>query len=231
MDEIKRLTPAQRARCNRLIRRLCANYDGGNCMPLDDGEGCVCVQMISYSLLCKYFRRAVLPADKVLCADIYRQRTRTCERCGKPFAPSSNRQKYCPECGCSIRCKQKADSARRRPASNIKRRESLDFRGFFEGKAGAGQLFDLGISKILGGPRPAPDALSRFASQLCQLAAGQRRSPQAHSGVAGAQRFYHHGEHLRPLGLHKSKITSAQEMETGLALPEGSDFGSRWREG
>ena len=41
MDEIKRLTPAQRARCNRLIRRLCANYDGGNCMPLDDGEGCV----------------------------------------------------------------------------------------------------------------------------------------------------------------------------------------------
>ena len=42
MDEIKRLTPAQRARCNRLIRRLCANYDGGNCLPLDDGEGCVC---------------------------------------------------------------------------------------------------------------------------------------------------------------------------------------------
>ena len=69
MDEIKRLTPAQRARCNRLIRRLCANYDGGNCLPLDDGEGCVCVQTISYSLLCKYFRRAVLPADKVLCAD------------------------------------------------------------------------------------------------------------------------------------------------------------------
>ena len=67
MDEIKRLTPAQRARCNRLIWRLCANYDGGNCMPLDDGEGCVCVQTISYSLLCKYFRRAVLPADKVLC--------------------------------------------------------------------------------------------------------------------------------------------------------------------
>ena len=51
MDEIKRLTPAQRARCNRLIRRLCANYDGGNCLPLDDGEGCVCVQTISYSLL------------------------------------------------------------------------------------------------------------------------------------------------------------------------------------
>ena len=30
---------------------------------------------------------------------------------------------------------------------------------------------------------------------------------------------------------YKSKITSAQVMETGLVLPEGGDFGSRWREG
>ena len=30
---------------------------------------------------------------------------------------------------------------------------------------------------------------------------------------------------------YKSKITSAQAMETGLALPEDGDFGSRWREG
>ena len=30
---------------------------------------------------------------------------------------------------------------------------------------------------------------------------------------------------------YKSKITSAQALETGLALPEGGDFGSRWREG
>ena len=30
---------------------------------------------------------------------------------------------------------------------------------------------------------------------------------------------------------YKSKITSAQAMETGLALPEGGDFGNRWREG
>ena len=30
---------------------------------------------------------------------------------------------------------------------------------------------------------------------------------------------------------YKSKITSAQAMETGLALPEGGDFGSRWRKG
>ena len=30
---------------------------------------------------------------------------------------------------------------------------------------------------------------------------------------------------------YKSKITSAQAMETGLVLPESGDFGSRWREG
>lgn len=69
------LTPSQRTRCNRLICRLCANYDNGNCMPLDDGDGCVCVQMISLSLICKYFRGAVLPADKELHAEIFRQRT------------------------------------------------------------------------------------------------------------------------------------------------------------
>ena len=57
------LTPSQRRRCNRLIKKLCANYDGGNCLPLDEGDGCACVQMISLSLICKYFRNAVLPAD------------------------------------------------------------------------------------------------------------------------------------------------------------------------
>lgn len=49
------LTPSQRTRCNRLIRKLCANYDNGNCLLLDEGDGCVCVQMISLSLICKYF--------------------------------------------------------------------------------------------------------------------------------------------------------------------------------
>ena len=38
-------------------------------------------------------------------------------------------------------------------------------------------------------------------AQLCQLAAGQRRPPQTHSGVAGSQRYRHDGEYLQPLGL------------------------------
>lgn len=64
------LTPKQRQRANALIKRLCANYDNGNCLALDNGEPCVCVQSISYSLLCKYFRSAVLPAEPLLEAAI-----------------------------------------------------------------------------------------------------------------------------------------------------------------
>jgi cytosine/adenosine deaminase-related metal-dependent hydrolase len=50
----------------RRMRKLvheCCNYDNGNCILLDNGEECVCVQSISYSLLCKWFRCAVLPLD------------------------------------------------------------------------------------------------------------------------------------------------------------------------
>ena len=47
----------------RAARRLvheCCNYDNGNCILLDNGEPCVCVQSISYSLICRWFRIAVL---------------------------------------------------------------------------------------------------------------------------------------------------------------------------
>lgn len=114
MPEIPRLTPSQRKRCNRLIKKLCANYDDGNCLLLDDGETHICPQTISYSLLCKYFRSAVLPAEKELYADIFKQRTYHCTECGAAFAPNSNRQKYCAACGKRIHRKQKTESERRR---------------------------------------------------------------------------------------------------------------------
>ena len=37
----------------------------GNCIALDDGAECVCVQSISCSLLCRCFRAAVLPLERV----------------------------------------------------------------------------------------------------------------------------------------------------------------------
>ena len=116
MPEILRLTPSQRSRCNRLIKRLCANYDDGNCLLLDDGEPCVCPQTISYSLLCRYFRNAVLPAEKELYADIFKQRTYHCAECGAAFVPNSNRQKYCPSCSkrCSAGRKTRAQESAER---------------------------------------------------------------------------------------------------------------------
>ena len=55
------MTPKQRRKANALIRKSCCNYDRGNCIALDDGEPCVCVQSISYSLCCTWFRDWVLP--------------------------------------------------------------------------------------------------------------------------------------------------------------------------
>ena len=65
-----RIYPSQRGRVNKLVRRRCC-YDHGNCILLDDGEAHRCVQIISRSgIYCSYFRRAVLPSDSKLHAQI-----------------------------------------------------------------------------------------------------------------------------------------------------------------
>lgn len=92
MRMLPRLTPKHRQRANALIKRLCANYEGGNCLALDDGEPCVCVQSISYSLLCKYFRNAVLPAEPMLEANILGTRLERCVSCGAPILKKGNRK-------------------------------------------------------------------------------------------------------------------------------------------
>ena len=100
-----------------MTRAACANNDCGNCLLLDDGETCVCVQSISYSLLCRYFREAVLPADRQLCEQITRSGEtdlKRCAVCGSTFAAGSNRAKYCPDCAAKIRRRQKAQSERNR---------------------------------------------------------------------------------------------------------------------
>ena len=66
----RRLTPPQSRRVNSLAKKSCCNCDKGKCLLLDDGEECVCPQLISYSLLCKWFRTAVLPLDKELYAEL-----------------------------------------------------------------------------------------------------------------------------------------------------------------
>ena len=72
MTGIKRLTPPQSRKVNSLIKKECCNCDNGHCILLDDGEECVCPQLISYSLLCKWFQTAVLPLDKLLYAELFK---------------------------------------------------------------------------------------------------------------------------------------------------------------
>ena len=77
--------------------RECCNYVGGNCIALDDGEECICVQSISYSLLCKWFQAAVLPLDKGLeTALLFREEMKRCAVCSQPFLPGSNRASIAP---------------------------------------------------------------------------------------------------------------------------------------
>ena len=66
-----RITEAQVGRVQELARSCCCNCLGGNCLLLDDGEPQTCVQMIcTQAIYCRYFRKAVLPVDEVLCQEI-----------------------------------------------------------------------------------------------------------------------------------------------------------------
>ena len=74
--ELFRLTPKQARRVWRLVKLCCNNVDG-DCLLLDDGEGCACPQSIAYTLICKYFRRAVLPAEPELEEDMRLRRRKS----------------------------------------------------------------------------------------------------------------------------------------------------------
>ena len=104
----------QYRRARRLVRECC-NYDNGQCMVLDEGDGCVCVQSISHSLLCRWFRAAVLPLDHQLETALYhRLESRRCSECGTLFLPGSNRAKYCKECAARVRRRKEAERQRKR---------------------------------------------------------------------------------------------------------------------
>ena len=119
-NPIPRLTYQQFRTVQRLVHQCC-NNDYGNCLLLDDGwEPCVCVQSISRSLICKYFRAAALPLDRELEAILLHQREcKQCCECGAIFIPGSNRAKYCPDCAVKVHRRQKTESERRRRGSSV----------------------------------------------------------------------------------------------------------------
>ena len=110
MKPIPRMTYQQYRTARKLVHQCC-NYDDGNCLVLE----CVCVQSISYSLICKWFRAVVLPLDTGLCAALlYRDQMKSCVICGGSFVPKSNRAKYCPDCAVVARRRKEAERQRKR---------------------------------------------------------------------------------------------------------------------
>ncbi len=117
-NSLYRMIPAQRKRTTALIRRKCCSYDDGNCLEQDDGDAYTCAQTISFSVCCKWFRRAVLPLDKPLKAEIFRDKElKRCAVCGKPYVSKSNQGKYCPDCAARVHRRQKTESERKRRSS------------------------------------------------------------------------------------------------------------------
>lgn len=112
---LPRMNYPQYRKARKMVRECC-NYCDGNCLLLDDGEECVCVQSISYSLLCRWFRAAVLPLDAALFAEITKGRdeVKRCSECGAAFMPKSNRAKYCPACAKRMRRRKEAERQRKR---------------------------------------------------------------------------------------------------------------------
>ena len=98
---------------NELIRKRCCNYNDGNCVLLDNGDSCVCPQTISYSMLCKWFRTAVLPNDSELYIRLMKPKnTKKCTICGENYIPTGRRTKYCDKCRKTERLKKDAERKR-----------------------------------------------------------------------------------------------------------------------
>lgn len=131
-----RLNDAQHRRVKKLTRCHCANNVRGCCLLLDDGEPCVCVQAISYSLLCRYFREAVLPADRELCADLAAtaDTRKKCELAASPFPPAATVQNTVtavrPMLPGAMQPSASAASGQRRGVSRFKGFKSLAASGF-----------------------------------------------------------------------------------------------------
>ena len=86
-----------------------------NNMIIADNLHSAIFSLAAYSLLCKWFRAAVLPADRLLYAELYQTGDKKkCTECGAFFASTSNSVKYCPVCRKRITRRQAAERMRKR---------------------------------------------------------------------------------------------------------------------
>jgi len=121
---LPRMTPRQKQTAVKLIRKICCNYNDGNCILLDYGELCICPQSISYSIICKFFRHVLLECNDGLSlkAEILRDNTtKKCIVCGKAFQSKSNNAKYCRDCAIPVQRKQKAAHIKKKRMSDVEK--------------------------------------------------------------------------------------------------------------
>ena len=113
-----RMSDKQHRNACALIRNLCSNYDRstGGCLLLDRGEIVQCPQMITQSLVCRFFRDVLLKDrdGKALQAEIMGDdHLKSCAVCGQPFRAISNRAKYCARCYKKMERERKAKWAQK----------------------------------------------------------------------------------------------------------------------
>lgn len=102
LNSSTQMTVEQARKAFSMIRKECCNYESGNCKMLADDENSRCRQLKTESVVCSWFREAILPMDKVLetsiCNSEGSENTKKCVECGKEFIPRNNKQKYCIKC-------------------------------------------------------------------------------------------------------------------------------------
>ena len=107
MVDLIRMSEAQARRARKLAKKACCNCYEGFCVLFDSP----CPQCITRSLICKWYIRAVLPADVPLYVELTgdKGKSKPCAVCGNLFLPRSNRSKYCDACAAAVRTqKQRA---------------------------------------------------------------------------------------------------------------------------
>lgn len=121
-NEIKRvelrMNEKQIKTARSLIQETCCNYDTatGGCLLLDRGEIVPCPQLISQSVVCKYFRDVLLEDKRAreLKAEIFGiDNRKVCAVCGGHFQSISNRAKYCAKCAKEQQRKRNRENMRK----------------------------------------------------------------------------------------------------------------------
>lgn len=114
MSGIIRLSPEQFRKVKALVRKKCCNHEaGGECSLLGDK----CPQLLSPSLMCRWCKSAIVPLDKSLSFELFGTEggliKTACEKCGKSFVKTGNRQKLCPNCAEKVRSANRREYNRR----------------------------------------------------------------------------------------------------------------------